>query len=103
MYREDVWQRRTDTRELETLDCFHTVTQTPLLQEPLPLSPAGRGDPALSHWMGGGIRCLSRWAQSPAPSQPLCFLPLCRRLSAHSHNNDGLSQYSLHAGENKCK
>lgn len=102
-YREDVWQRRTDTRELETLDWFHTVTQTPLLQEPLSLSLAGRGDPALSHWTGGGIGCLSCWAQSLAPSQLLYFLPLCQRLSAHSHNNDGLSQYSVCTGENKCK
>lgn len=98
----DVWQR-SGMRELETLDCFHTVTQTPLLQEPLPSSLAGGGGPSLSHWMGGGIHCLSHWAQSLALSQALCFLPLCQRLLAHNHNNDGLSQYSLHTGENKCK
>lgn len=96
----NVWQR-SSTRELETLDCFHT--QPPLLQDPLPSSLAGGGGPSLSHWMGGGIHCLSHWAQSLALSQALCFLPLCQRLSAHNHNNDGLSQHSLHTGENKCK
>lgn len=57
--------------------------------------------PAQLHMMGHSLLVLLDTVTGSIPA--LVFPPIVPTLSAQSHNNGGLSWYSLCAGENKCE